>query len=198
MAEVRPAALQKQLDGSPKASENCAAASAAMSSLRARKNVNPKMGFPWLTNSLPTMSSAIRKWCDQHFTTSVAFGLYQRWVNAAVKAMYGVTLGYAFSISRLTARAYLKDHRGISITVIYSYFQGTKYAGSVFFGRHRIYLNEERWNATKQRVETLVYDPLCDGRHPWVPKGPQWIPNSLIWKAAEAATIEVSFTARTA
>src|SRR6185503_7188646 len=124
MAEVRPLALQKQLDGSPKASENCAAASAAMSALRARKNVNPRMGFPWLTTSLPTMSSAIRKWCEQHFNTSGVQGLYQRWVNPAVKAMYGVTLGYAFGITRTTARAYLKDHRGISITVIYSYFQG--------------------------------------------------------------------------
>jgi hypothetical protein len=198
MAEVRPTALQKQLDGSTWASENCAAASAAMTALRAKRNVNPKLGYPWLTTSLPTMSSATRKWCNAHYNTSVVDGLYQKWVNPAVKAMYGVSMGYAFGTNWSTLIAYLLDHRGITVTVMYSYFQGTPYAGSSFRGRHRQYWNERRWNATKQRMEILVYDPLCDGRHPWIPKGPQWIPVSKLRQAAEAAGIEISFTPRTA
>lgn len=199
MAEVRPAALQKQGDGSKKQWENCAAASAAMAALRARKNVNPKLGFPWLTTTLPTMSSAIRKWCDNHFDTTVVDGLYQSWVNKAVKRMYGVTMGYAFGIDWRTAVAFLKDHRGITVTIQYSEVLGTRYASSsTFRGRHRVYVNHRRRNKRTGKFQFLVYDPLADGRRAWVPKGPQWWPAGLLRRATEAAGIEVSYTPKTA
>jgi hypothetical protein len=198
MSEIRPIRLQKQLDGSPEQNDNCVAASAADAVLRARKNVKPATSFPWVTTKLPTMSSTIRQWCNAHFDTSVVKGLYQKWVIAAVKAMYGVSLGYAFGVDWNTARAFLLDHRGTTLTINYALIQGTQYAASGFYGRHRIYLNEERWNAAKNRRETLVYDPLADGRHPWIPTGPQWWPNTLVRRAAESAGIEVSYTPRTA
>lgn len=198
MAEARPKALQRQLDGSPQADANCAAASAAMTALRARRNAKPaSSSWPWLTTRLPTMSSAIRHWCNAHFNTRGVYGLYQKWVNAAVKAMYNVNIGYAFGIDWPTAVAYVLDHRGVTITIMYSYIQGTKFAASGFTGRHRIYLNERRWNATKGYHEWLVYDPLADGRYPWIPKGPQWWPAPLLHRAAEAAGIEVSYTVAT-
>lgn len=199
MAEERPVRHQTQGDGSRKQWKNCAAATGGNAVLRARKNVNPKRGYPWATLSLPTMSSAIRDWCDRHFNTSAVEGLRQDWVNAALRAMYGVSMGYAYLISWVKVVAFILDHRGISVSVIYAYFLGTAYAGSATFtGRHRIFINERRWNSTKQRHEFLVYDPLCDGRRASIPKGPQWVPVALVRKAMEAAGIEVSYTPATA
>lgn len=199
MAEVRPAALQKQGDGSRKQWTNCAAASAAMAALRARKNVKPTTSFPWLTTSLPTMSSAIRQWCDNHYNTTVIRGLYQKWVNPAVKAMYGVSMGYAYAVGWSTFTALILAHRGATVTVQYSVILGTKYACfASFTGRHRWYINERRYNSTLGRYEYLVYDPGADGRHSWVPKGPQWVPATLVRKAMEAAGIEISYTPATA
>lgn len=199
MAEVRPKALQKQGDGSPWQWQNCAAASAAMAALRARKNVRPTTVFPWLTTSLPTMSSAIRKWCNAHFNTGAVAGLYQSWVNAAIKAMYGVTMGYAWDVPWETAISFIRAHRGCSVSIKYSVILPTAYASSAgFTGRHRVFWNEIRYNSTKGRYEALIYDPLADGRRSWIPKGPQWWPLSLVRKAMEAATIEVSYTPPTA
>lgn len=199
MAEKRPKRLQRQGDGSPRQWENCAAAAEAMAVLRARNNIKPPTVFPWLTTRLPTMSSAIRSWCDRHFDTTVVAGLYQRWVNAAALKMYRVSMGYAFNISWKQAVAFIVDHRGATFTIQYSEVLGTRFAASgTFGGRHRIYVNERRFNKDKSRFEFLVYDPLADGRHSWVPKGPQWWPAKLLKRAVERAGVEISYTPRTA
>lgn len=198
MAEIRPKRLQKQGDGSRKQWENCAAASAAMAALRARKNVKPPTVFPWLTTGLPTMSSAIRSWCDRHYNTDVVAGLYQKWVNPAILTMYKVKMGYAYLISWKQAVAFILDHRGATFSIMYSEVLGTRYASSATFGgRHRIYVNERRYNKDRDRFEFLVYDPLADGRHSWVPKGPQWWPAKLLRRAVERAGVEISYTPRT-
>ncbi len=201
---TRPKALQRQGDGSKKQWSNCAAAAAANAALRALKNVNPKMGHPWLTTTLPTMSSAIRRWCDSHFNTTGIAGLYQRWVNAAIRSMYGVEMGYYWQDKDsndeawAVFRALVLAGRGTSVSITYSADLGTKHAAfSGFVGRHRVYVNERRYNATKDRYEFLVYDPGADGRHPWVPKGPEWWPAKLLREAMEASGIEVSYTRKT-
>lgn len=204
MAEVRPIRNQIQGDGSSKQWENCAAASAGDAALRAKKNVNPGRGYPWATTSLPTMSSAIRKWCDNHFNTGAVSGLYQSWVNAAIRAMYGVVMGYVFG-SAATWKLFislLRDHRGVSVSITYGVIQdmyGGRYAAFANFRRrHRVFINQRRYNDNKDRYEFLVYDPGADGRRSWVPNGPQWWPADMVKKAMTASGFEFSYTPRTA
>lgn len=217
MAEYRPR-WYGQGDGSSQQWENCAAAAAGMAADRARKGVKPATSFPWRpprkrqsdgtgwVYSRPTMSEAIRRWCNNHFDTTVVKGLYQRWVNTAVRRMYGVAMGYAYAISWATFVSFILAHRGATVSVTYSKILGTPYAGSrTFTGRHRVYVNERRkrtWTdssgVVRSRYEFLVYDPLCDHRYKWVPQGPQWWPAGLLRRAMEASGIEVSYTPATA
>lgn len=212
MAEYRPW-WYGQGDGSAQQWSNCAATSAGVAADRARKGAKPATSWPWRpartkqsdgtgwNYTRPTMSESIRKWCNSHFDTTTVKGLRQSWVNAAIKAMYGVTMGYAFGSSVVwsTFVSFILDHRGCSVSVTYSKVLGTPYAGSrTFTGRHRVFVNERRYNSTLSRYEYLVYDPLCDHRYSWVPQGPQWWPASLLRSAMEASGIEISYTPATA
>lgn len=205
MATTRPKRNQRQKDGSRQQWSNCAAAAQGTAVLRHLKNVNPLKGYPWNTRTLPTMSSAIRRWCNSHFDTTTARGLRQSWVRAAAKAMYGVSMGYYWgpgsgdSIDTQWRKfvAFVIDGRGVTVSVTYSAIVGTRYSGfGSFYGRHRWYVNERRWNATKGRYEFLVYGPEHDARFSWVPNGDYgiWVPSSILKRAMLLSGIEVSYT----
>lgn len=196
-----------QKDGSTRQWQQCAAVAGANSTDRHRMGVKPATPYPWLpritrqsdgtgwNSTRPTMAEAIFKWCLRTFNTTAPTGLYQKWVNAALKAMYGVTMGYAFGVSWATFVSYIVAKRGASVTIMYSKLHGTPYdACRTFDGRHRIYINERRYNSTKGYYEYKVYDGLADRRYSYIPQGPQWWPAPLLRRAMEAAGIEVSYT----
>jgi hypothetical protein len=194
-----------QLDGSPKQDENCGAASGGMLADRARKGVKPATAYPWRTKitaqadgtgwrtPLPTMSSAIRSYCAQHFATNTVQGLYARWIRAALKAMYGVTTGYAYGIDWATFAAFIVAGRGCVVAINYAVVQGTRYAASGFRGRHWIVVIERRRLASGN-YQYLVYDPLADHRNASIPQGPQWWSAGLLRRAFEATSTEIIYT----
>lgn len=208
MSEYR-AHWRPQKDGSDEEWRQCAAIAAGNAADRARKGVKPTTKFPWLPSitkltygwrsTLPTMASSIFDWCRRTYSTSAPGGLYQKWANAAIKAMYGVTMGYAYGIAWATFVSFIVGHRGGSVSIKYWVLHGTPFDGCRSFdGRHRVFVNERRFNSTKGIYEYLVLDGLADHRFSWIPQGPQWWPASLLKRAMEASGIEVSYTPATA
>lgn len=69
--------------------------------------------------------------------------------------------------------------QGLSMSISYAPFSGTKFDGSPGFTKnHRIFVNERAMG------ELLVFDPLDDKRRTGIPAAPVWVPETLVRKAA--------------
>jgi len=184
----RPA-FQKQADGSQCGWENCNPTSHAMAV--DRDWLGARKGGP------VAIRNRIDLFCPG---TSMSQNL------TAVKALYATAMDARYDVPWSTFLDGLVSGRGAVVTILYSVVHGTPFdACRTFDGRHAIYVNERRWNATLGRYEALVFDPLADGRYSWIPKGPQWWPMSLLEKAMLASyttdgsgNVESSFTRNTA
>lgn len=191
-----------QGDGSPQQWENCGTDSTGMLADRDRKGVNPHHTVtPWLPpitkivpygwhSILPTMSSAIRNWINHNIpAAATTMGTTHGWGIQAARALYGITdLVYRWLATWSTFVSYLVAGRGQMVSIHYGSVLGTPYASSLAFaGRHRVYVNERRWNATLNRYDFLVYDPLAAHKASWQPQGPQWWPDWLLKRAMLAA-----------
>jgi hypothetical protein len=178
---------------------------------RDRKGVKPAgVTAPWLPaitkltygwrSVRPTMSEAIRNWINAHIAAAkTTTGTTHGWGIQAALALYKVTLGYRWAAAWSLFSSYVVAGRGTMVSIHYGTILGTPYSSSVgFTGRHRIYVNERRWNPTANRFEFLVDDPLAAHNASWQPQGPQWWPAWLLQKAMYAAmgnqTVEFSFT----
>jgi hypothetical protein len=202
MSEYRPR-WYPQLDGSPRQGDNCGAASGGMLADRARKGAKPATKFPWRTaispqadgtgwrTPLPTMSSAIRTWCANHFNTAGQFGLFAKWIRAALKAMYGVDTGYAIGVPWSTFVDFIVAHRGCIIAI--NYARVTTHRAASFTGRHWLFVNERRGSAATG-YEYLVFDPLADHRRAGIPQGPQWWSAGELRRAYEGTTSEIIYS----
>lgn len=75
--------------------------------------------------------------------------------------------------------AALDRGQGVSLSASYAPISGTVWDGSPgFTANHRFFINERGSNGL------YVYDPLADGRRAGIPKGPHWIPESIMERAA--------------
>ncbi len=179
---TRVVGIIPQFDGSRYASTNCGPASEAMRIVSQQKGARPAKGTPWQ----PTGASIRRETGD----TSGGTNPYQ--TTRASQAEYGI----AHAAPRIAAFSSLLDYliKGYAVDLLVGYGPITDYkSGSPGFrGNHRIVLVGRN---TDSRT-LLSADPLYDGRRSGIPKGPQWIPQSVIYKAAGALVLDPS-TGRT-
>jgi hypothetical protein len=123
--------------------------------------------------------------------------------KAAVGTLYETSTQPMFGTPWQTFVDGIVAGRGAVVSILYSAVHGTPFDGCRSFdGRHAIYVNSRRWNATLSRYEFHVFDPLADHRFSWIPQGPQWWPASLLKKAMLAAlgnigSVDCSFTRNT-
>jgi hypothetical protein len=114
--------------------------------------------------------------------------------KAAIGPLYGTVTHPMFEISWQTFVDGIVAGRGAVVSTLYKVVHGTPFDSCrTFDGHHAIYVNERRWNATLNRYEFLVFDPLADHRFSWIPQGPQWWPGSLLQRAMLAALNDGGF-----
>lgn len=178
MSTFRPTYIT-QLDGSRCANANCGCVGGAIAAAR-----------DWLgakTGSAPAIRNEIGLFCP---------GTTNAQNDVAIKALYDTSMRRVYGISFDTFVDGIVAGSGVKFIIKYSAVKGTPYDGNPnFYGNHEIYANELRWNATLEREELLVYDPLANGRFAGCPKGPQWWPLSLVQKGVDAlGVVDASFT----
>ena len=122
--------------------------------------------------------------------------------QAAIATLYHTATHPLFGTSWQTFVDGIVAGRGAVVSIMYSVVHGTPFDGCRSFdGRHAIYVNSRRWNATLGRYEFHVFDPLCDHRFAWIPQGPQWWPATTLQRAMLAArgdgSVDCSFTRST-
>lgn len=170
MAVYRPPFI-KQLDGSAYAGFNCTCASTAMAIVRHRRGSNPPGTAPWYPTPRYIRSA----------TGDYSGGTNLDQNRRVAYNKYGVALTIKYKHPWSYFRSYIKSGRGAVLQGGYDVIRATKYSGSsTFYGNHAVYVNQVRYNTTYKRYEYLVGDPLCDGRRTGIPKGYQWMPESLL------------------
>ncbi len=206
-----------QKDGSPKQWTQCGPVAAGHSADRAHLGVNPHVSTaPWLPaitpltygwrSALPTMAEAIMNWVWAHIPAShTVTGTTQSWTNAAIKALYGVTMGYRWAASWSLFWSFLTTGHGCEVSIWYGPLHHTMHDGDPgWTGRHRVYVDHARdhtWTdaagVKHSRIEVLVHDGLADHRAAGIPQGAQWWAASLLqtcmYQAMGNATVEFSF-----
>ena len=167
-----------QFDGSRYASTNCGCASEAMRVASQQKGVRPPRGTPWQptgrsiraetgdtkggTNPAQTMAASQREYGTPHAASRI---------SSFGDVMQKLSAGYAVDL--LVGYGPINDHK----------------SGSPGFrGNHRLVLVGR--NSDKRLL--LSADPLYDGRRSGIPKGPQWIPQTVMYNAAGALVLDPS------
>lgn len=174
--------LVKQGDGTSCQWQNCVAASIAMALSRhtlGKKSITPHRIRTYYGNYCPGIP----------YTTAVS----------AVKNIKGEQLYPRFQISWEIFKDGITAGRGAVAHIKYGRLLGTRFSSSSrFTGLHAIYVNDRRWSTKRRRYEFQVYDPLADGRYPWIPKGPQWWPAELLRDVmADTGAFHAVFTRET-
>ncbi len=161
----------KQLDGTRFSGTNCTMASGSMAAIRHREGSNPAGSARWY----PT------PWYLRQLTGDKRGGTTLSQLDQVLNRYYHVDLEVTFGTSWRHFREQIKKGRGAVLQGGYSAIQHTVWSGSrEFSGNHAIFVNEVRHNARLNRLEYLVYDPLCDGRRAGLDKGPSWIPENVL------------------
>jgi hypothetical protein len=159
--------IQKQGDGSQCQWQNCSPTSHSMAV--DRDWLGARRGAP----------KAIR---DKIALTCPGTSLSQN--GTAISALYGTRTDPRYEIPWGSFLDGIVSGRGAVVSIRYIALHGTPFDSCrTFDGRHAIFVNERRFNATLGRYEALVFDPLADHRFSWIPQGPQWWPMALLQKA---------------
>ncbi len=151
-------------------------ASAAMSIVRHKRGVNPKVeGSPWY----PKPAFLRLKTGDTSGGTTLPQA--DRVANLYYETNLDVILGDTWD----HVRERITKGEGAVLQGSYSVFHGTSMdASGTFKGNHAIFVNEIRWNESQNRWDFLVYDPLADGRRSGIYTGPKWCSEYLLRKFA--------------
>lgn len=166
--------LVPQLDGSPNAGDNCGPASIA-SALR------------WATkHDVMPSPSAVRVQMDDPVGGTFMKDHRKAWdhyMRTAVPAGWTLTpMRYHESDRWSDFAAAIDGKHGATIAIDYSRVP-RKYKGDpAFTGFHSVFVGAKRTRA--EQVEYKVWDPLCDGRRPGIPKGPLWYPAAVLKQSA--------------
>lgn len=165
--------LIRQFDGSAFASQNCAAATWAMLGVQQQQGKRPAKGAPWY----PTGASMRYESGDR------SGGIMPSTLDIALNREYGIDLDVRIA-TVASVREALRDRRAVGALVRYKAISDAGHSGSPgFIGNHSVDLAGilEPPSGTER---VLDLDPLYDGRRAGIPKGPQWIEGSTIWRAA--------------
>lgn len=178
--------LVKQLDGSAQQGANCGPVSTAHAvawSTRGRLTPTPtqvrkEMGGTWsgpgLATSLADNQRAFDSYRDDARRRRLRLGTYTRRLMSPWDG----------------AMAALDDGGALVIQTDYDWLNREKprWSGDRNFrGLHVIFVPRKR--ERDGRTDMLVYDGLFDGRTAVIPRGPQWVPASIIRNAAESRVV---------
>lgn len=169
--------LIAQHDGSPFEWENCAPSTWAALVVAQMQGKRPAKGSPWF----PTGASLRTQSGDR------SGGILPSVLDATVNRIYGIDLDV-----RITGTAAVQSalEHGFDVGVLVGYGPIADHGDSGspgFRGNHSLPLFGTR--TISSVVEWLSGDPLYDGRRGVIPKGPRWIPRSVIVKACEALVV---------
>ena len=165
-----------QFDGSRYASTNCGCASEAMRIVSQQKGVRPSKGSPWH----PTGKSIRAETGDTSGGTNPAQ------TTAASYREYGVPHASPRISSFGDVMQKLSAGYAVDLLVGYAPINAYKSGSPGFKGNHRIVLVGRD---TEKRL-LLSADPLYDGRRSGIPRGQQWIPQTVMYQAASALVLD--------
>lgn len=189
MASIRPPELIAQLDGTPDAGANCGMAASAQAvnfatqgarkptPSQMRKRAGKPSGPGKATNTL-NQKTAIESFDGkgEHDGNSDSTG-------GRMPLRYFRKLQEPWS----TAQEALDAGKVVNVQIDYDVINDKapgKSGDRNYTGDHSISLFGRR-NTPTSDPEVRVFDPLYDGRHKGVPKGPQWVLEWVIRQAAE-------------
>ncbi len=165
-----------QFDGSPYGGGNCGACGEAHRVIAQQLGRRPSKGAPWY----PTGASIRRETGD---TTG---GLMPSQTGAATRREYGIISPGARIAGIDDVAALLWDGFTVDLLMRYGPIADAGHSGSPGFrGNHRYNLSGIR-TTDAGRLQLKCADSLYDGRRAGIPRGPQWIDASVIWRAAGA------------
>ena len=170
------AGIIPQFDGSRYASANCGACSEAMRVVSQVKGARPAKGSPWY----PTGKSIRAE------TGDTSGGLNPAQTTAASYREYGVPHASPRISAFSDVLSKLSGAYAVDLLVGYGPINKYKSGSPGFTGNHRIVLV----GRDTERRMLLSADPLYDGRRSGIPRGPQWIPQSVIYQAAGALVLD--------
>jgi hypothetical protein len=171
-----------QFDGSRYASTNCGCASEAMRIWSQQKGKRPSKGSPW-----PPTGAAIRR-----ETGDTSGGTNPGQTTRASYNEYGIPHAAPRISAFQNVLNYLSAGYAVDLLVGYGPIGDVKSGSPGFRGNHRIVLV----GRNSDRRLLLSADPLYDGRRSGIPKGQQWLPQTIIYNAASALILDPS-TGRT-
>ena len=175
--------LIPQGDGSTFQWSNCAAATWAGLVVSQQQGKRPAKGSPWY----PTGASLRQQSGDR------SGGITPSLLDATVIREYGIDLDVRIA-SLSVVRSRLAAGYAVGVLIGYGPIADAGLSGSPGFrGAHSIglYGDREIPNGTHQWLDA---DPLYDGRRAGIPKGPQWVAESTIVKAAGSLVLDGSGT----
>lgn len=170
-------ALVKQADGTIAQWSNCTAAGYSMVVYAATNGAHPVVD---LTTHVSPFCHTMRAYYGT-YTGGIPWSV----AGACVQHYFGLTIRFQYGLTWEQFRDFVITGHPSDVSIQYSAIHGTAFDACYTFtsGLHSVSVFERRWNSALNREEFLVGDPLADGRHSWVPKGPQWWPASLLKKA---------------
>lgn len=144
-----------------------------MLGVQQQQGKRPAKGAPWY----PTGASMRYESGDR------SGGIMPSTLDIALNREYGIDLDVRIA-TVASVREALRDRRAVGALVRYKAISDAGHSGSPgFIGNHSVDLAGilEPPSGTER---VLDLDPLYDGRRAGIPKGPQWIEGSTIWRAA--------------
>ena len=178
----RVAGIIPQFDGSRYASTNCGCASEAMRDVSQQKGTRPSKGSPWQ----PTGKSI------RAGTGDTSGGTNPAQTTAVTRRVYGIPTASPRIGTFQALLNYLAAGHAVDLLVGYGPINTYKSGSPGFRGNHRGVLVGRD---TDKRL-LLWADPLYDGRRSGIPRGQQWIPQTVMYQAASALVLDPS-TGRT-